>query len=98
MPPVGRQKDVLVPFFNHVYQDLTFYPWELKTNKALMRAALQVRQGGPRGVGGWASSSLHAWDSCGMGLIRHGTHVAWDSRGMGLTRQHWSAQAKGRQP
>jgi hypothetical protein len=33
---------VLLPFFNHVYENLVFYPWEKKKNKAIMRAAMQV--------------------------------------------------------
>lgn len=38
----GVQADILLPFFNHVYQDLIFYPWEKKRRAALMRAAMQV--------------------------------------------------------
>ena len=38
----GVQRDVLVPFFNHLYGDLISFPWEAKTPKALMRAAAQV--------------------------------------------------------
>ena len=34
---------MLVPFFNHVYEDVIDYPWELKMPKALMRGAIQVR-------------------------------------------------------
>lgn len=33
--------DVLFPFFNHYYGDLIEYPWDLKVNKVLMRAAMQ---------------------------------------------------------
>ncbi len=39
----SNEVDVLHPFFNHVYGNLLYYPYEKKTNKALMRAALQVR-------------------------------------------------------
>lgn len=38
--------DVLLPFFKHVYGTLTYYPWEKKVNKALMRASMQVGTGG----------------------------------------------------
>lgn len=40
----GR-RDVLLPFFNHVYEKVMSYPWEKKTPKALMRAAMQVCRG-----------------------------------------------------
>lgn len=39
----GRQADVLLPFFNHVYEDIITYPWHMKSSKALMRAGLQVK-------------------------------------------------------
>ncbi|GIL52126.1 hypothetical protein Vafri_8051 [Volvox africanus] len=39
----SRETDVLLPFFNHVYENLVFYPWEKKINKALMRAAMQAQ-------------------------------------------------------
>eukprot|EP00798_Chlamydomonas_sp_ICE-L_P015949 gene15948-22083_t len=38
----GLQTDILVPFFNHFYDSIiTGVPWESKSNKALMRAAMQ---------------------------------------------------------
>lgn len=33
--------DILLPFFNHVYEGVVTYPWKAKKDKALMRAALQ---------------------------------------------------------
>jgi len=33
--------DILVPFFNHFYEDVVDFPWELKKNQALMRGAMQ---------------------------------------------------------
>ncbi|GLI64364.1 hypothetical protein VaNZ11_007608 [Volvox africanus] len=39
----SSETDVLLPFFNHVYENLVFYPWEKKINKALMRAAMQAQ-------------------------------------------------------
>ncbi|GIL83630.1 hypothetical protein Vretifemale_12300, partial [Volvox reticuliferus] len=39
----STETDVLLPFFNHVYENLVFYPWEKKINKALMRAAMQAQ-------------------------------------------------------
>lgn len=41
----SNEVDVLHPFFNHVYGNLLYYPYEKKTNKALMRAALQLQMG-----------------------------------------------------
>lgn len=38
----SNETDVLLPFFNHIYENLVFYPWAKKDNKALMRAAMQV--------------------------------------------------------
>ncbi|GLI63223.1 hypothetical protein VaNZ11_006112, partial [Volvox africanus] len=35
--------DVLLPQYTHVYDQLVFYPWEYKYNKALMRASLRFR-------------------------------------------------------
>jgi hypothetical protein len=34
--------DVLLPQFVHVYDQLVFYPWANKSDKALMRASIQV--------------------------------------------------------
>ncbi|GIM13269.1 hypothetical protein Vretimale_16410 [Volvox reticuliferus] len=35
--------DVLLPQYTHVYDQLVFYPWEKKHDKALMRASLRSR-------------------------------------------------------
>ncbi|GLC46551.1 hypothetical protein PLESTM_001888200 [Pleodorina starrii] len=35
--------DVLLPHFGHMYDHLVFYPWDKKTDKALMRASIQSR-------------------------------------------------------
>lgn len=42
----SAETDVLLPFFNHVYENLVVYPWEKKYDKALMRAAMQVGTAG----------------------------------------------------
>eukprot|EP00198_Chlamydomonas_reinhardtii_P001116 XP_001690451.1 predicted protein [Chlamydomonas reinhardtii] len=39
----SAETDVLLPFFNHVYENLVVYPWEKKYDKALMRAAMQAQ-------------------------------------------------------
>ncbi|KXZ53929.1 hypothetical protein GPECTOR_6g847 [Gonium pectorale] len=39
----SEETDVLLPFFNHVYGNLVYYPWEKKYDKALMRAAMQAQ-------------------------------------------------------
>ncbi|KAG2442031.1 hypothetical protein HYH02_009823 [Chlamydomonas schloesseri] len=39
----SAETDVLLPFFNHVYENLYVYPWGKKHDKALMRAAMQAQ-------------------------------------------------------
>ncbi|KAG2440781.1 hypothetical protein HXX76_003637 [Chlamydomonas incerta] len=39
----SAETDVLLPFFNHVYENLVMYPWDKKYDKALMRAAMQAQ-------------------------------------------------------
>lgn len=38
----AEELDLLVPLFNHEYGPLTFYPWEQKDARALMRAGIKV--------------------------------------------------------
>ena len=40
LPP---DREILIPSFTQVWDQLIFYPWEAKHNTALLRASLQVR-------------------------------------------------------
>ncbi len=53
--------DVLLPFFKHVYGTLTYYPWEKKVNKALMRASMQVGTGGAQRPVGDPAAEAVGW-------------------------------------